>query len=275
MDVFNEVERQRYWIDGIKPITALVFYSLLHDFAFAARAIATLAKRLPGIIGEIVFDETPPGVTNPVSDLVDVVDEPVEVEKVADRYNSDEAFRAEFNARLERMMSPRPAGQEHDAFPLAAVPDPEAAGERIQKRVHSSLYQIARLRAAEEGVKVVSFGHTHDAGLEPLPDGGAYINSGTWTWRADFSGAGKETWKDLFEHPERFTQDRLLSYVRIDYDDQGQPVGRLDAYKPPEPQPEPQPEPPPVPTRTTPVAPPSLWERIVSWFQGLWARIFG
>ena len=31
----------------------------------------------------------------------------------------------------------------------------------------------------------------------------------------------------MFAHPERFTEDRVLSYVRIDYDEEGQPSGRL------------------------------------------------
>ena len=87
-----------------------------------------------------------------------------------------------------------------------------------------------------------------------------YINSGTWTWRADFSGAGKETWKDLFEHPERFTDDRLLSYVRIDYDEAGEPHGQLLAYEPS------PPDEGPVDEVVEQVA--SLWER----FCGLAAR---
>ena len=42
MDVYNLVEREKYWIDGVKPITALVWYALAYDFAFAAKAITTL-----------------------------------------------------------------------------------------------------------------------------------------------------------------------------------------------------------------------------------------
>jgi UDP-2,3-diacylglucosamine pyrophosphatase LpxH len=265
MDVFNEVEREKYWIDGIKPITALVFYALLYDFAFAARSIATLAKRLPGILDEIVFDDAPPGVTDPVADLVSVAQDPAEVEKVADRYSSDAAFRAEFNARLARMVSPSPATGAADPLPIPATPDSAEVGQQIRARVHSSLHQMAGVRAVEEGVKLVVFGHTHDAGVEALPGDGVYINSGTWTWRADFTGADKSTWRDLFEHPERFTGDRLLSYVRIDYDDQGQPSGRLLAYEPRKPQPEPAP---PVPPETL-----SLWQRVKAWFERLGARI--
>ena len=111
---------------------------------------------------------------------------------------------------------------------------------------------------------MVTFGHTHDAGVEPLPNDGVYINSGTWTWRADFTGAGKETWQELFEYPERFTDDRLLSYVRIDYDDEGQPAGRLLAYEPSS-----------GPEEEIPKELASLREWLLGWLRELWARIVG
>jgi hypothetical protein len=90
---------------------------------------------------------------------------------------------------------------------------------------------MAGKRAIEENAAVVSFGHTHEAGVETLPNGSVYINSGTWNWKASFVGAGKETWRDLFTHPERFTNDRSLSYVRIDYDHQGKPEGSLHNWR--------------------------------------------
>jgi hypothetical protein len=118
-----------------------------------------------------------------------------------------------------------------EALALPDTPDPVEMAERIRERVHSSLYRIAAARAVEEGAKLVTFGHTHDASAEELPNGEVYINSGTWTWRADLGGEGKETWRDLFEHPERFTEDRLLSYVRIDYEGE-EPRGRLLSFQP-------------------------------------------
>jgi UDP-2,3-diacylglucosamine pyrophosphatase LpxH len=261
MDVFNLVEREKYWIDGVKPITALVWYALAYDFAFAARAIATFVRALPGIISEGVLD-----VEDPRADLVRQLEDPDQAQALAVRYDEDPAFRAQFNAELATILAPPPDLPGVDVVPLRAQADPVAMGDQIRERVNSSLYEIAAKRAIEEGVRLVTFGHTHDASVEDLPGGGVYINSGTWTWRADFSGAGKETWKDLFEHPERFTDDRLLSYVRIDYDAQGQPAGRLLAYRPGE---EPPPPPSPLP------ASPSLWKRILAWLQELWNSITG
>jgi UDP-2,3-diacylglucosamine pyrophosphatase LpxH len=259
MDVFNKVEREKYWIDGVKPITALVWYALAYDFAFAARAIATLVRALPGVIHEGILD-----IQDPRADLVRQLEDPDKVEELAARYEADEDFRSEFNAEVASLLAPPPELPGLDAVPLASVPDPVRMGQRIQERVNSSLFQIAAKRAAEEGVKLVTFGHTHDAGVEPLPDGGVYINSGTWTWRADLSAASGKTWKDLFEHPELFTGDRLLSYVRIDYDDEGQPTGTLCDYKP-SPIPELEPK-----KKVQP--PPSLWERVVAWFRDLFGK---
>jgi hypothetical protein len=79
----------------------------------------------------------------------------------------------------------------------------------------------------EEDVRLIIFGHTHEAIGELLPGGCVYINSGTWTWKVDLGGAGEVAWGELFAHPERFTDYRLLTYVRVDYDELGQPCGRL------------------------------------------------
>jgi hypothetical protein len=174
------------------------------------------------------------------------------------------SFRTEFNQELVGMLVPPPALAESVAPALSSVSDPLALGEQVQQRVRSSLFEMAALRAEEEGVRLVTFGHTHDAGVEPLPNGAVYINSGTWTWRADFGQEGKETWRDLFLHPERFTQDRVLSFVRIDYDEQGEPSGRLVAYEPKE-KPEPGLEPPL----------PGLWRQVTAWFRDFWESLFG
>jgi UDP-2,3-diacylglucosamine pyrophosphatase LpxH len=258
MDVFNQVERERYWVDGVKPITALVWYALAYDFAFAARAIAILARALPGILDEGVFSFEATGEEG----LIQQLEDPDQVEEMAQRYETDEAFRARFNAELERMLPQTPAPDETESFSLPGGTDPVAKGDGVRARVNSALYEIAVKRAKEEKVKLVTFGHTHGAGLEPLPDGGTYINSGTWTWCADLGGEGKETWRELFDHPERFTNDRRLSYVRINYDQAGEPTGELSAYEPQE-----EPVPGPLPEVV------SLWDRIVDWFRRLWAGI--
>lgn len=253
MNVFNKVERERYWIDGVKPITALVWYALAFDFLFAAQAIASLIRALPGIVVDGVLD-----VADPRADFARRLEDPDQVQELAASYQQNAAFRTEFNTAVANILSPPPELPGMDAAPLVATPDPVGLGDQIRQRVTSSLFSMAARRAAEEGARVVSFGHTHDVGVEPLPNGGVYINSGTWTWRADFSGGDKETWRDLFAHPELFTDDRQLSYVRIDYDETDQPVGSLQTFEPPDGVLPEEPETPPL----------SWWERFLAWLRG-------
>jgi hypothetical protein len=176
----------------------------------------------------VLFDAD---VDDPRATLVRQLEDPDQVAEMAARYEADEAYRAEFNAQVAGALSPPPETPDDVMFSLSAGADPVAMGDQVQLQVDSALYKAARKLAAEERAKVVVFGHTHDVVKQPLPTGGHYLNCGTWTWAADFSGEGKETWQDLFEHPERYTEDRLLSYVRIDYDEAGQPVGELLHYE--------------------------------------------
>ena len=261
MDVFNQVERERYWIDGVKPISALVWYALAFDFPFAARAIATLVRALPGILDEVVFSFEAGGEEG----LIQQLEDPARVGELAQQYETDEAFRARFNAELEAMLSETPVPDEAESFGvLPTSSDPVAMGNKVRDRINSSLFDIAAKRAKEEKVKLVTFGHTHAAGVEELPDGGVYINSGTWTWIADLGDDGKETWRELFDHPERFTNDRRLSYVRINYDEAGEPTGELLSF-----------ELNGVPNPGTSSTSLSLWARITGWFRRLWAAVTG
>ncbi len=226
MDVFNKVEREKYWIDGVKPITALVWYALEFDFAFALRAIARLAGSLPGVLWEGLRTAETPSADAMVRSLAD----PSKVEELAGRYEADESFRAQFNVELAELLGglSEPEGGEHRSARSPA--NPVEMGNRVRSQVKSSLFDAAARIAAQEGVTLVTFGHTHDAGVEKLPGDATYINSGTWTWRADLGGS-REAWQELFAHPERFTESRLLSYVRIDYDAEGRPFGSLLSYE--------------------------------------------
>jgi hypothetical protein len=234
---------------------------LAYDFAFSARAIATLARALPGILWEgLLATEESSGLVT-AEELTDQA----KAVGLASRYEMDETFRAQFNVELAEMLLPAPQAFDLELSSAAAVSDPVAMGDEVRARVNSSLFAAASRLAEEEGAKLVIFGHTHDAGTESLPGGSTYINGGTWTWRADLSGEGRRTWQDLFEHPEWFTDERRLSYVRIDYDEEGQPHGKLVDYEPLEKRQH----------AASPVAELSFWERIVGRLRALWARIEG
>ena len=251
MDVFNQVERERYWIDGVKPITALVWYALVYDFPFAARALARLIRALPGIVDHGLL-----AARDPSADLLRQLENPARVSELAERYESDEAFRSWFNAEVNRVLPTVPEAPSAGLSQTPAAGDAVARGDQVRALVRSSLHRAASTLAEEEGVKLVIFGHTHDPRVESLPDDAVYINSGTWTWSGDFTASGQKTWRDLFEHPERYTGDRLLSYVRVDYDDGGAPLGQLLAYE--------------VAERPAPADRLRLyWEQVLNWLKSL------
>jgi UDP-2,3-diacylglucosamine pyrophosphatase LpxH len=263
MDVLNPVERDRYWVDGVKPVAALIWYALAFDSPFAVRVIATLIRALPELVSEGLLEMPEAGLG-----WAQELEDPDGLGLLAARYQADDAFRFRFNKKVADLLDSLPGLPPPDSAAYARsrdnLIDPVSMGNQVRDRTRSSLYQAASQRAAAEGVRLVTFGHTHDAGVEPLPNGAVYINSGTWTWHADFGGEGKETWRDLFTHPERFTNDRLLTYLRIDYDDAGQPAGKLLVHGS-------------TPTPTEVQA--SLWEQLRSlrtklwdWLHGLWRQ---
>jgi UDP-2,3-diacylglucosamine pyrophosphatase LpxH len=257
IDLFNPVERARYWIDGVKPITALVWYALKYDFPFAARALAMLLRALPGALGHAFLALDEPRAET----LARKLEDPAQVEALAARYEEDPVFRAQFNAEVANLLSPAPALEGAGALDLAPTPDPETMGENIRRRMVSALHEAARRLAVEHGVRLVVMGHTHEPVEEALPGGARYVNSGTWTWRLNLSGASSDVWRELFAHPERFTDEKRLTYVRVDYDVGGQPTGHLVDHRP-----------------LFPMGGggdgQTFWSRVLDWFRALWRRIW-
>jgi hypothetical protein len=92
-----------------------------------------------------------------------------------------------------------------------------------------------------------------------------YLNTGTWIWKGDFSEATDETWQDLIHHPEKYMNQRNLTYARIDFDKAGKLVSaRLEqAGQSPEPYPEPDPQP-----------EPGLWAKLILGLKHFFARLF-
>jgi len=191
IDFFSSVERERYWVDGVKPITSLIWYGFAFDFAFAVKALVGFLKAaLPLFLGSLTLRGAPgPSKTG------------------------------EPGKRFKDLREVQGLGiGKASAVTLA---------RREVAKVHSALHQAAEIKSREEGARVVVFGHTHVALSKPLETGGLYLNTGTWVWLRDFSDEDEATWRELFDYPERFTEDRHLTYARIDYDEEGQPWGQL------------------------------------------------
>jgi len=46
IEFFNQVEWEKWWVDSVKPMTALIWYALAIDFPFAAKTLAAFALGL-------------------------------------------------------------------------------------------------------------------------------------------------------------------------------------------------------------------------------------
>jgi UDP-2,3-diacylglucosamine pyrophosphatase LpxH len=253
IEFFNHVEYEKWWVDAVKPIPALIAYGMVLEPAFALKALAVLLTALPGM----VFHPFAAGQGEPPP--LEVV-RTGNVDEVAHRYADDPAFRRELDAALGEVLQSigpygilTPAGGEtgrpsiraqamstagllralrgfrarvrrlcRAGRPAPPQPDFLKAGQRISRGFSDHLVGAAQQILRERGVSLVVFGHTHQARLDVL-QGGVYANSGTWTWWRDFSQASREDWQRLLEHPETFMTPHYLTYVRVDSD----PGGRL------------------------------------------------
>ncbi len=243
-EFFNSVERERPWIDGVSPLTSLIWYALQFDTLFALRALAILLQAAPGLIaGELGFRAVSPQ-QEVVASLLNELITSQQQEDVARRLAEDEAYCAAFYRRVESALD---AADLEERSPTRAAPDAEVdpfqMAQDIQNRYTEMLAEEAERKAQQTGALVVSFGHTHRPVVRPLSNGGVYINSGTWVWRGDFAGADREVWRDLFEHPEKYSERRELTYVRVDYDEEGQPTAALHTIQTEAPSPEKPPAP--------------------------------
>ncbi|MDY7076023.1 MAG: hypothetical protein SXV54_03765 [Chloroflexota bacterium] len=231
LDFFNDVEREKWWVDAVKPITSLIWYGFAVDFAFAARVLLHFLRVAPILIVGSFAVEEGPGVRAQMQELRQQLEDEAEVVVLGERYATDTAFRSEFDARLGRIL------RAIDAMPEIALPSAIEAAEasktleqaqEIAKSSDTALRKVAQDKI-KEGSQVVVFGHTHRALCEQL-DGGTYLNSGTWVWWRDFAGTDLETWREFYAHPENFAQPHYLTYVRVDYDQDGRPHARLLDY---------------------------------------------
>ena len=101
---------------------------------------------------------------------------------------------------------------------------PQERARDISERYWLMLEEAAERIVVEQGAKVILFGHIHEPIEKELPSGAIYLNTGTWIWKGDFTEATDETWQDLINHPEKYMNERDLSYARIDFNKAGQMI---------------------------------------------------
>jgi UDP-2,3-diacylglucosamine pyrophosphatase LpxH len=234
IDFFNDLERDKWWLDAVKPIQALIWYGFAIDFDFAARVLVKFLPSAPALVlGSFAAEAEDAGGAQ-LDVLRWQLEDEAEVAALGERYASDVAFRRELDARLVQLMGVAgvsPIGALPGAVGTIEAGESEALAraQSIEEAIDDGMRQAAQAKLREEPVEVVVFGHTHRAVCERL-EGGMYLNSGTWVWRQDFAGMDLAGWRTFYAHPERFTQPHFLTYVRVDYDRAGRPHARVLDY---------------------------------------------
>lgn len=230
IELLNDIEWQHYWMDGVKPLTALIWYTFVFDFDLAVRMLRALLQAAPLLLGPGPSAEAE---AEEVGALPRRVLEELDDEKHLRVVRRDPTLREGFFRRVAQAMgaygSSSSLAEEEEAFEVGGpwrrrLLERGLAQERAQS---AALTDFARLRYAQEQVRVVVFGHSHEACSVPLGEGAVYINTGTWTWQRDFAGESYSAWRKLFRRPELFTNRCTLTYARINYDAEGQPEGQL------------------------------------------------
>ena len=229
---FNEVEQARYWVDGVKPATALIWYALVLDFSLAIRALLVLLREAPSLIWGSV--PVPTAVTEPLNGREQLMSKIAEID-VSAGIGGDPLMRSLVVKELERVMPLYGAPQDEKKVRTRSTRKAILArGWEEERAQRSALAEVAEQKRAQEGAAVIVFGHTHWASTERLENDGVYINSGTWTWIRDFTGSDHAAWKRFMRNPASYTSQRRLSYVRIDYDAYGEPSARLEEFGQPQ-----------------------------------------
>lgn len=230
-EVYNQLERDLWFVDNVKPILRLVRLGLQNDFAFTARALALLAQFLLSSgtpFGEMLGATLGPEPEWPESQrtgpaLVAALSDD-ELQAHLAQQMTDPAFRAAFEQEVQRF-----SDAEWRAMARGSSQQPtleQAVAETQPAAVLGGLFggEDAYTRAARDVLEhnpalgAVVMGHTHtpiDGLTSPLhlSDGrsGYYFNSGTWIERLRTRPGHEYTWDELGDR-DNYTSS--LTYLR-------------------------------------------------------------
>ncbi len=225
---FNVAEREAWWLDNIKPFTSLIWFALQWNFDLAADLLLGFLVHSPGLLaGSFAVGDADSGTPNLISQLED----DAQRAELAARYAADPAVRRDIHRQIAALLGAAGAPQPPQAFGAASVGDDPLVMAQAEQEAMRSVLAVAARQIIEQGkAKAVFFGHTHQHAIEKIGDDGYYINTGAWLWNEEMNDATRQTWFDLFNHPEKFTGSRRLPYARVDYDANGNPVPQLLDY---------------------------------------------
>ncbi|RRR68744.1 MAG: hypothetical protein EI684_17075 [Candidatus Viridilinea halotolerans] len=242
--VYNDLERERWFIDNVKPILRIVKLGLRHDFIFTAQALGLvmrflLSSGLPPILGRAMATDEEYAAPN-LDALAQEIADPDLARAIMLQLQDPEGRKA-LEMALEGMDMP-PEVVLAGARDALRLDEPEAA--EAQPMVLGSLraggddlllggapreddYRMAARAVLESdpSLTTVIMGHTHtpiNGFNDPLrlADGreGYFFNTGTWTQHLRDEAHRSYTWPELAD-PRNYTTS--FTYVRLDPDGAG------------------------------------------------------
>jgi len=224
----NQAERERWFVDSIKPVIALIWFAFGWDFDFAATMLASFIRHTapPEANGSVATHHnlTP----SDTQKFLEKLNDRAERSRMAQHYASDPAFREKFHRQIQPYLNElNPSGLDYAQPDIHS--DPTVMGRAVQSYQQLTLQRSAAEIAGQENAKVVLFGHSHRPVYQELAKESVYINTGCWLGRQNLADSSPETWQALFQgvvKPDG-TQPRQLPYARIEYGLHNQPTAQL------------------------------------------------
>jgi len=234
--VFNKVEEKLEFIDNLVPTTDVIWLALRREPSLARdmpnlwrfiahakrsqQALLALGREVyqGGEPAEMMADD-PKLIFNTFSGSPDQF-----VSGIQKLYDEDENFRAKLSEQF-RLLS------EEERRALAI---PVVFGEKQTTTlgvVGTDPYVEAAERIrTKEGVKVVVFGHTHEARTYP-PDSSMpfYLNTGCWIQTLSVTEAKRHDWSSL-KLDDRTVFPLRFSWVSVNYGNRREPVAKLNVW---------------------------------------------
>ncbi len=207
--------QERWFINNIKPITAMICYALPWNFNFAVKLLLSFINLQSAIFPLDTF-------------LQELADSTI-CQQMSERYATEKTFRREFHQKiLPYLQVTIPAATIETITSTSALSfsNPLAIGQAAQQHQQALLRWAAETVVEQVNAQVVFFGHTHRPNQELLSTGAVYINTGSWT--KDCMSVSPQKMDNFFAGTlQQNVSLNRLPFARIDYSDQDNLTAQL------------------------------------------------